>query len=362
MQRLFIKHFAASVAKLRQVLSINLTERIFLVDIRFYNFDFTLLHIEPEIISSNWTVLNNGVGSFEIHLPLKNNVVSLLDSEFDIDKNKMMVIVQGNMQGIITSFLLEEDCAIFGKTCNWLLEKRVVCPFKSTDISADKISGADIAAYCAQTAFADVPQFCVAQPEGFDSIFGSSKMFWRNVCHPLENVVKDIMDECGGGHFLLFDTSEKKWVLHFTKNRETSLIVSACLGNTASQEYCRSADGYASDGWYEEEVFDDEGLLVGFKWKHIVKEEKNGIYRFETILDSSTKPEAEAMLIKKKKTESVYTETIGLEFEKDFLPGDIVCVQYEFGNLKNNFKRIVNGASLSFENGMTVTRIDFKEV
>ena len=332
------------------------------MDIRFYNFDFTLLHIEADIVSSNWTVFNNAVGSFEIHLPLKNQVVSLLDSEFNISENKMLVIVQGNLQGIITSVLFGDDCAMFGKTCNWLMEKRVVEPFKSTDISSEEISGADIAALCAKNAFSDVPEIEIVPNADFESIYSSSKMFWRNVCHTLESVVGDIMEECDGGHFLYFNALEKKWSLYFTKNRPKNLIISICLGNAVSQEYCRNADAYAADGWYEEEIFDDEGLLIGFEWKQISKETKTGIYRFETILDSSTLAEAEAMLIKKKQSEGVYLETFGLEFEKDFSLGDTVCVQYELGSIKNNFKRLINGVTLSFEDGKTTTHIDFKEV
>ena len=274
----------------------------------------------------------------------------------------MLVVVQGNLQGIVTSFLLGDDCAIFGKTCNWLLEKRVVSPFKSTDISADELSGAEIAVTCAEKAFSDVPEFTVVSNSDFENIYTATKMFWRNVCHTLESVVSDIMEECGGGHFLHFDTSAKKWVLYFTKNQSKNLIVSMCLGNTVSQEYCRSADSYATDGWYEEEVFNDDGLLVGFKWKQISRETKTGIYRFETILDSTTQPEAESMLEKKKQKNDVYVEVFGLDFEKDFFLGDIVCVQYEFGNLKNNFKRKINGVTLCFEDGKKTTHIDFKEV
>lgn len=332
------------------------------MDIRFYDFDFKLLHIEPDIISSNWSVLNNGVGSFEIHFPLKAPIVSLLDSGCDINANKMLVIVQGQLQGIVTSFLLGDDIAVFGKTCNWLLKKRVVAPFKSTDFSADILTCTDIARICAETAFSDVVEFEIADCHEFEQIYDTKKQFWRNVCHPLEDVISDIMRDNGGGHFLKFDPSKKKWILHFAKNRQTDFILSVCLGTASSQEYFRNAATYAADGWFEEEVFDSEGLLTGFKWRKISKNEKSGIYRFEEILDTETLAEAELGLIKKVQAEGARLELAAGHTDKDFSLGDIVCVQYEYDGFKKNFRRVIDGMSIAFEEGRQTVHIDFKEV
>ena len=274
----------------------------------------------------------------------------------------MLVIVQGNLQGIVTSFLLGDDCAVFGRTCNWLLEKRVVAPFKNADIADGGLSGAEIAKFCAEKAFADVPEFYVEPNEDFENIYSESKRFWRNVCHSVESVVADVMKENGGGHVLRFEPQMKRWVLQFKKNRNTDRIISMCLGTASSQEYYRNSDTYAADGWYEEEVYDETGLLTGFVWNRISREEKHGIYRFETILESTTQAEAEAMLNKKTQSENAYLEVVGMTFGKDFSLGDIVCVQYEFGDCKNNFRRVINGVTLGFEIGAESLHVDFKEV
>ena len=332
------------------------------MDIRFYNFNFELLHIEPDIISSNWTVFNNNVGGFEIHFPIKTEIASLIAENCDICRDRMLVVIQGDLQGIVTSFIFGEDIAIFGKTCNWLLEKRVVTPFKSTDVSGDALSCADIARVCAQKAFYDVEEFEVAPTGDFTPVYSAERQFWRNVCHPLENVISDIMKENGGGHFLYFDRTAKKWVLNFTKNRQTDFVLSICLGTAVSQEYFRNADTYAADGWFEEEVFDSEGLLTGFKWNKISKNEKSGIYRFETILENESLIEAETALSKKIPEDGAYMEGAGYNFGKDFFLGDIVCVQYEFGDFRADFRRVINGVSLGFEEGRKTVHVDFKEV
>ena len=62
-------------------------------DIRIYNTDFKLLHIDNNVISSNWTVYFNSVGTFEIHTLADTRTAEIILDNMDWEKNKIPVIV-----------------------------------------------------------------------------------------------------------------------------------------------------------------------------------------------------------------------------------------------------------------------------
>ena len=57
-------------------------------DIRVYDFEFHLLHIEHNFISANWSLKYNNIGTFEGHFPLKSGIVPV------IMNNRYLVIIQ----------------------------------------------------------------------------------------------------------------------------------------------------------------------------------------------------------------------------------------------------------------------------
>jgi len=96
-------------------------------DVRFYDFEFSLVHIEHDIISSNWTLLENGIGTFEIHLPLTSNLVPLAM------ERQYLVAVQGEKQAIITGRRLAEEAVFYGRSCNWILSRFCIAENFHTD-------------------------------------------------------------------------------------------------------------------------------------------------------------------------------------------------------------------------------------
>ena len=93
-------------------------------DIRFYDFDFNLVYIISDWISLNWELKYNGVGTFELQLPPLSGIIQFLEEQ------EHLVAVQGDRQAIITGRRLEDDITIYGRTPNWLLTKRLVCPLR----------------------------------------------------------------------------------------------------------------------------------------------------------------------------------------------------------------------------------------
>ena len=63
-------------------------------DIRIYDFEFNLLHIEPEVMSAYWILLYNDIGTFEGTFPLSSDICDV------IMKNKYLFLIQGNFQAL----------------------------------------------------------------------------------------------------------------------------------------------------------------------------------------------------------------------------------------------------------------------
>ncbi len=330
-------------------------------DIRLYDFDFNLLCIENRIISSNWHLKNNDIGSFEMHFTPDSEVCETIQESFDIKNNKLIVVVQGNKQGILTGFRVKDEIAIYGKTCNFLLSKRLVPKFTTNglDIKKDVES---ISRYCVENAFSDVENFVIGDARGFDEIYVDDKHFWRNVYNPASEVVHDLMDIGGGGHFVLFDIKNKKWVFNTTKNTVNPMIISVQMKNAYGIENTKMIGDYCSCGWYEMQQKMEDGVRPDSVWTYIEKDEKTGIYRWEGKLDGLYESEAISDLENKKITDDTELSLRKIYFEKDFQLGDIITLQYKFGRYEKTVQKIIDGVYLTFENNNISEKPVFKEV
>ena len=114
-------------------------------DIRIYDYEFNLLHIEHDIVSCNWTIHENAIGSFEMHFPLTSNLISV------IMQNRYLVAVQGKKQAIITGRQVNTEGVLYGRTCNWLLSRFCVHDTFDTDslLSEGRIPSSDAQTVCA---------------------------------------------------------------------------------------------------------------------------------------------------------------------------------------------------------------------
>ncbi|MBR2847512.1 MAG: hypothetical protein IKB89_05525 [Clostridia bacterium] len=330
-------------------------------DIRIYDFDFNLLCIENRTISSNWHLKNNGIGSFEMHFTPDSEICEVIQESFDITKNKLIVVVQGNKQGILTGFRIKDELAVYGKTCNFLLSKRMVPNFstKNLDIKKDVES---ISRYCVENAFADVENFVLGDIVGFDEIYTGDKHFWRNVYNPASEVVHDLMDIGGGGHFVLFDIKNKRWVFNTTKNEVNPMMISVQMKNAYDIENTKMVGDYCSCGWYEQQQTMEDGVRPDSVWTYIEKDEKTGIYRWEGKLAGLYESEATKELKSKKTTDDTELALRKIFFEKDFRLGDIIKLQYKFGKYERTISKIIDGVYLTFEHNNISEKPVFKEV
>lgn len=330
-------------------------------DIRIYNFDFNLLCIENKTISSNWYLKNNGIGNFEMHFSLESEVCECVKENFDMNNNKLVVFVQGSKQGILTGFRIKEDLAVFGKTCNFLLSKRMVPKFSTSNLDIRK-DVESIARYCVENAFSDVDNFVPGDIVGFDEKYINGTHFWRNVYNPVEDVVSDLMTIGGGGHNVVFDIKNARWVYNTTKNRENHIMISVQMKNAYGIENTEMIGDYCSCGWYERQQTLVDGVRPDPVWTYITKDEKSGIYRWEGKLNGFYESEAVKDLENKKITENTELSLRKIYYEKDFNLGDIVRLQYKFGTHQKTVQKLIDGIYLSYENNNISEKPVFKEV
>ena len=322
-------------------------------DIRIYDTDFNLLHIENNVISSNWTVYFNSVGTFEIHTLADTQTAQIIAENFDFMQNRIPVIVQGDLQGIVTGIRLSDDFAIYGKTCNWLLSKKIVAKFTSGDLPV-KCNPEEIARYIVSNAFSDQENFILGQQVGLEDI----DTFWRNTYNPVSDVVSELLAKKNAGHDVTFDRINKKWIFNIYPPNYPEIILSGSNGNAAGMEYTYSIDNYYSACWYEQEQEFVDGEFPDPVWTRLVKDEKTGIFRNECVIDATVESEAEGLLKEKSLKSEIVTDVLG----DDFRPGDILRVQFVNGKIARTMTKQISGTQLGWENGTSSKQLILNDI
>lgn len=326
-------------------------------DIRIYNTDFQLLHIDNNVISSNWTVYFNSVGTFEIHTLADADTTETILDNMDWEKNRMPVIVQGDLQGIVTGIRLGEDVAIYGKTCNWLLSRKVVPKFISSDLPVN-CNPEEIARYIVSEAFYDQENFVLGEKAGLEDM----DTFWRNTYNPLSEVVSDVLLRKNAGHNITFDAAKKRWVFNVLAPVYSNLILSEANRNAFNTEYTCSIDNYYSSCWYEQEQDFVDGEFPDPVWTRFVKDEKSGIFSSECVSYATVESEAESYIKGKTVSSEIVTDVCGLTPGEDYRPGDILRVQYVNGKIARTEEKQISGVSLGWEEGTQTSQVILKNI
>lgn len=122
-------------------------------DIRIYDFEFNLLCIMTDVISSEWHLQYNAVGSYEGHFRLRDRISGVILS------HKYIVIVQGDLQAVCTGKIVsDEELTVCGRTVNWILTRRIMPPFKARLIFGEEYTDPEtVLLYCLKRAFIEPP-------------------------------------------------------------------------------------------------------------------------------------------------------------------------------------------------------------
>ena len=323
-----------------------------MTDIRIYDFEFNLLCIMTDSISSEWHLLYNGVGTYEGHFRLKDEISDIILS------NKYIVIVQGNLQAICTGRIVDKELTVCGRTVNWILTKRVRPPFKTSEIFGNYRSAETILLYCLKKGFKSPPQINAdgVETDTVDynkavsnfrcpdstSTPAMTSYFWRNSANDLEAISVDLCNKLNRGHRVVFDVENKLWRFEFIYPRENNVLISKESITAYDFEYIDDILSEASGGWYPDST-DADGET---NWVYIRSQEKIGIYDWDCVLSSSGKSEAVDELVRKSETKKIQSRLRNLKFGVDYNLGDVVPVYYKYGGISETQKYIVNGINI----------------
>lgn len=299
-------------------------------DIKVYDFDLNLLHIENVFSSVDWLLKFNGIGTFEAHFPINSKIVNIAM------QNDYLIVSQGNKQAIITGKSSQEDFALYGKTPNWILSKRVTPKFTGMSGTVEKLS-----ATLVSEAFLDVPNFVVERVDGFSQ----ATYFWRNVYNPTIKVISECLEKEKAGHTVYLDFDNKNWIYKAVKGRETDIVFSEGRFNVYNIKYSEDFQDYVNGGFYEY-IDEDTGESV---WEKI-SSDKSGIYKWMGVLGGNTLSDARASLATRSWDKNIKFETKGMRFNKDYFLGDRVSVKTKIGDFNRTDKKYISAVNIWYDN------------
>ena len=365
-------------------------------DVRFYDFEGTLKHIEHDIVSANWTLEYRGYGTFELHFPLTSSLVQVL-----LD-NKYLVAVQGEKQAIVTGKQVTTEGVVYGRTPEWILTRFVVTDEFDTDtLFADgTITAKDagtIAAYVMGLAFAGVDNMTVDVSGEYGEVYVENKAVTAAY-----DLICDCMEKDGAGFRVEFAPEDASWLFTAYKGQTLDLIVSEGNRNAYETEYTEELQDYFGGGWYEQEITDMgdwdasknvpaltnnapenyakayrvsvAGTRFNITWAegdYIVCRDKSGawaqsdntdsflvhitpletgIYAWETPLSGTTEDAAAKELGEHKTSKRVKAKTRNISYGVDYGLGDMVLVQLEKEGVRLTDERRITGVNIWCEN------------
>lgn len=207
-------------------------------DIRFFDFNFKLLHTENEFLSSNWTVYYNDIGTFEAHFDLKSDTLPI------VMENDYLVAVQGNLSAIIVGKKVADELIIYGRTCNWLLTKRITDVFESTTGTIDDLLNEKVKkafpedSLLAQDILSNPPTITISRDDKCETF----------------SFVQECLQLASLGHKLEFDPVNFKWIFKILKGNEDNPLV---ISNVNRNAYDVSTESdllnLCTQGWYKKQ-------------------------------------------------------------------------------------------------------------
>ncbi len=315
--------------------------------IRLYDFEFNLLHIEPRCISTRWTLYFNDIGALEAHfVPGDEAVKYILDRRY-------LVIEEKGKFAVITGYMLGEDFTVFGRTCNWLLKKRILHEKKVMSASVDTITGNLVSA-----AFADTAGLTLGNALDISETVDFTVE--PNTC--LFDAVKECLSLCKCGHSLDFDVKRGRWVYSNFQRRKNNIVFSSANKNAYDIEIENDLLDYADCGYYEKKTVDSEGVQSVCTTYLSDDKTQSGIYRWEAVLEGSDEAAAASSLNSKALKEEVSLSTRNVKFGRDYRLGDVVRVQVIKGGLRLDTEKVILGIKILRKNGSEIEEPIFEEV
>jgi hypothetical protein len=302
-------------------------------DIRFYDFNFNLLHMENQFISSNWSVFYNDIGNFEAHFDLGSDTLPV------IMDNNYIAAVQGEMSAIIVGKKLGNDLTVYGRTCNWLLTKRVTGAFgEITETVCDLVNGK------VEDAFSRYPSDFSVEVVTDVSDTPTVTTSRNEKCETFK-LVQELLKQERLGHKMIYNSKENKWVFQVIKGNEYNLLVISAANRNV---YDITMDWDLLDLYTEGVYKQGEGVITNPNIP------PNGeALHWVKLLSASGPGEALAELNNAVCVNKIQCKTNSVYFGNDYELGDVVTVQYQVGQYKYSEKKRIAGINIWYESGNT---------
>jgi len=347
-----------------------------MTDIRIYDFDFKLLCIMSDVISSSWHMKYNGIGTYEGHFRLNDRISDI------ILNTPYIIITEGTKQAICTGKIADRELLVCGRTVNWLLEKRVMPPFKTRDIFGGEYTDTKtIIDYILNTTYINPPltdengkftENTVDSRKKTDNFvivpyshtLPLNRHFWRISANTVHDIIYDLTTMMNTGYRLNFNIKSKTWDFEILKGLEKNIIISQDNRNLYDTSYTEDISNYASGGWYQTStLLEDSSSEQEAAWKYISYNDNNtGMKYWETVLSGIDISEAESSL-KSKKAEYIINGTISqLKYEKDYNLGDIVNVYIRLGSYTKKMRCLITGVNLWYNETSSGEEPIFKQL
>lgn len=294
------------------------------MDIRIYNFEFELLGILPAEKCSSiiYKPEFNGIGSFEIHHCFEK-VARLIENNADT-----LFLEYEGFQGYVTGYQYKDSVqTIYGKSLNGLLHKCVIPTFSETG-NPEELAKNAVRSNCS---FLTVSETSVGATDEIT--------FEKENYTSAEVFISDLLELCGLGYKISADKKHKQFVFEVLPSAEINLMLSENNLNAYEFETVYDNKEQAYGGWYKEKVEEPAEGEEKYTWKYITTDSKEGIYREDVVLRSTTEAEALQELQNKKATYKVNCSTKRIQYGVDYHLGDIIKVQQKNRTVK---KRVVS--------------------
>lgn len=325
--------------------------------IRVYDFEYRLLGETEYAISSEWDIKFNAFGSYEGSFDINSDFTSIFA------QNKYLIICDGENQAICVGQKISDRLTVYGRTPEWLLSKRVVMPFKTSEIfgSESFTDPESIIFYLLNRAYKEP---CVIDEEGnvgseinSDAVcselvlpekIGVEKLnrhFWRSSAKTLYEVIRDLCELIGCGHRLKFNPKDKCWEfsLQFGKKREA--LISKSLKNAYDMSLTGSLLDNADAGVFKSDGESEEPAEYGYIKNTDIR--RKGMLYWERLFPSATcLSEAEALIKKAVDEEDIDCEIMGITYGEDYCLGDELRVQFEAGAFRTTLRLFVSGVNI----------------
>lgn len=385
-------------------------------DVRFYDFECRLLHIEHNIVSCNWTLYENDIGTFEMHFPLESNLTRIAA------EHQYLVAVQGTKQAIIVGRSFLEEGILYGSSCNWILTKFCIAkPFTTKALLESKeISGTDaqtVCRYLCDSGMSGVSNFVFQESEeGFGEVSlengGVNSVF---------SLIQETMKQVDGGHQLCLDVTKKCWIFSLTKGKQLPITLSEDNLNIYDSEYFEDMQNLCQGGYYEQKIENmgewniyqnspslennnPKNYATGYRvslserqtgyetysrfgltfrngdyivcknregaWEKAydlggfierVEPTLSGIYAWETFLNGNNLQEATQKLDQHRILRRITVKTREFIFGRDYKLGDFVMQRIAKGSLISTSVRKITGVNLWYETDETGEQPIFSE-